>query len=280
MKEKREVAAQAMERGLSQRRACQLLGLHRSTARYQKQESDDPELVQKIREIHSRKARYGVRRVTARLKRKGHLVNHKRVQRVMRLYGLVIRRTKKRKTIRTGASVARPALHPNHTWCLDFQRDGLLDGRVLWILNVLDEFTREWLAVHVGRSTSAKLVMSVLVPLFRERGVPCVLRSDNGGEFIAADLKALLKGLGAEPCFIDPGCPWQNPFVESFHGRVRDEFLNRETFVSVREAQVGMEVHRNEYNLDREHSSLGYQTPVEFREAWERERDQQEKPEP
>ena len=275
LKEKREAAALAIERGLSQRRACQILQINRSTARYQGQQNDDADLVQQIQKVHSKKARYGIRRVTARLKRQGQIVNHKRVQRVMKVYSLQIRRTKKRKTIRTGASVPQPALYPNHTWCLDFQQDALLNGTKLWILNVLDEFTREWLAVHVGRSTSAKLVMGLLLPLFGKRGVPAVLRSDNGGEFIADDLKLLLKGMGALPFFIEPGHPWENGFIESFHGKVRDEFLNRETFVSVREAGVSMEGHRQVYNLDREHSSLGYLTPVEFREAWEQERDPQ-----
>ena len=270
---KREAVVQAIEWGHSQRRACLLLDLQRSTLRYQGQGRNDQKLVEQIKEIHTKKARYGIRRVTARLKRRGTLVNHKRVQRVMRVYGLLIRRTKKKKTIRTGASVPAPPLgaasHPDHTWCIDFQQDALIGGAKLWILNVLDEFTREWLAVTASRDVTAKTVMALLVPLFQKRGVPKALRSDNGGEFIAQDLQTLLRGWGAEPFFIDPASPWQNGFIESFHGKLRDELLDREVFLSVREARVRLEEQRIEYNTDREHSALGYLTPVEFRDAWE-----------
>ena len=269
LKEKRQAAAHAVERGLSQRRACQLLGMHRSSARYQTSGKDDSDLVAKIRDIHTTKARYGIRRVRARLKRRGQIVNHKRVERVMRVHDLQIKRTHKKKTIRTGKSVLVPATHPNHIWCIDFQQDGLISGKKLWILNVLDEFTREWLAVRVETSSSAQIVMGMLLPLFTQRGVPAMLRSDNGGEFVAHDLQILLRGVGAEPYFLEPGHPWENPFIESFHGKVRDELLNREIFASLREARVGLEGHRQVYNLDREHSSLGYLTPVEFREAWQ-----------
>lgn len=280
LQEKRLAAARAQERGLSQRRVCQLLEIHRSSLRYQGSSKDDSDLVAQIRDIHTTKARYGVRRVTSRLRRRGKVVNHKRVERVMRVHGLQIKRTRKKKTIRTGKSVDRVATRPNEIWCIDFQQDGLISGKKLWILNVLDEFTREWLAVRVETGTSAQIVMGMLLPLFKERGVPAMLRSDNGGEFVAHDLQALLRGMGAEPYFIDPGCPWQNPFIESFHGKVRDELLNREIFASLREARVGLESYRQEYNLDREHSALGYLTPVEFRDAWYRQQAAGPEPDP
>jgi putative transposase len=183
-------------------------------------------------------------------------------------YGLVVKRTRRKKTIRTGASLPYQAVYPNQVWTIDFQEDALLGGRKVRILNILDEFTREWLAVVVGFSASAKTVMGTLLPLLAKRGSPLYLRSDNGGEFVAEDLKTLLKGVGAVSRFIEPGHPWQNGFIESFHGRLRDEFLDREVFVSLAETRVQIEVHRLWYNRERPHSRLGYLSPEEFHQAW------------
>ncbi len=149
-------------------------------------------------------------------------------------------RPKKRK-IRTGRSVPCQAEYPNHVWCYDFQQDGLLSGRKIRLLNILDEFTREWLSVTVGVSLTSQAVLSALKSLFAVRGVPRYIRSDNGPEFIAAEVQEWLQESGSAPHYIDPGCPWQNGFQERFNGKLRDEFLSREVFVSVADTQVQLE---------------------------------------
>jgi putative transposase len=275
LREKRDAIRYATGRGLSERRSCSLVMLNRSTARYLPHDPEgreDAGLVEAIRTIQSKHARYGVRRVWATLHRDGYsgqAVNHKRVQRVMHRYQLVIVRRRKVKRIRSGASVPCKAEYPNHVWTIDFQEDSLLGGGKVRILNVLDEFTREWLAVWVGARASAKIVGETLLPLFTERRAPLFLRCDNGGEFVAHDLKSLLIAAGSTPHYINPGSPWQNGYVESFHSRLRDEFLNREVFRSVSEFRVRIEAHRHWYNQDRPHSSLGYRTPNEFRSCFE-----------
>ncbi len=137
------------------------------------------------------------------------------------------------------------------------------------ILNILDEFTREWLAVKAGASMSGRAVASALERLFHERGVPAFVRSDNGSEFIAAEVKEALIAVGAMPSYIAPGSPWQNGFVESFHGKLRDEYLDREAFVSIKESQVCLEQQRRFYNEERPHSSLGYSAPAAFSRGWQ-----------
>lgn len=170
------------------------------------------------------------------------------------------------------------AERPNHVWTLDFQDDALIAGRKIKILNVLDEFTREWLEVVAGFTTSADLVMRTLLPLFARRtvapsdvhrGTPAFLRSDNGGEFIAGKLRSLLEEAQVTSYFIDPGSPWQNGFIESFHSHLRDELLDREAFATLWEIRHGLSRHRPWYNRERIHSSLGYLTPEEFRQEWE-----------
>ncbi len=278
VKEKRQAINFATGQGLSQRRACRLLQINRSSARYQPRpgnEQQDQELVGKIQEIHRKASRYGVRRVYKQLKKKGEIINHKRVQRVMHEHDLLVRRTRKHKTIRTGASVPLQAQYPNHVWTLDFQEDALLSGRKMRLLNILDEFTREWLAVAVGTGAGAKTVMAALLPLFSERGTPAFLRSDNGGEFIAKDLKVCLAAAGAVSYYIEPGKPWQNGYVESFHSRLRDELLDREAFGSISEARVRFAQHQHWYNQERLHSALDYCSPEEFRQNWERDQREQ-----
>ena len=167
---------------------------------------------------------------------------------------------------------------PNATWSYDFQEDALLSGRKVRLLNILDEFTREWLSVTVGVSLTSQAVIAALRPLFTVRGAPSLVRSDNGPEFIAADVQEWLKESGTAPHYIDPGCPWQNGFTESFHGKLRDEFLSREVFASVREAQVRLETHRRWYNEERPHSSLKYLTPRAFRQVCDQQQQEKEKP--
>jgi putative transposase len=289
IQEKREAIRFAAERGISERCACELLEIGRSTVRYQAQERDDTDLIERIRAVHLKGPRFGIRRVSKQLQRERRKqekkglppaapVNRKRLQRVMRENGLLIRTTRRKKTIRTGRPIPCKAEYPNHVWTLDFQDDALIGGREVKILNILDEFTREWLEVIVGFTTSAALVMRTLLPLFARRtvapsdvrrGTPAFLRSDNGGEFIAGELKSLLTEAGVASYFIDPGSPWQNGFIESFHSRLRDELLNRETFASLAEMRLRLVSHQNWYNQERIHSSLDYLTPEEFRQGWE-----------
>jgi transposase InsO family protein len=201
------------------------------------------------------------------------------VERLWKAAGLQVSRRRKRwKRPKVAAlpSVPCVAERPNHVWSYDFIEDGLIDGRKMRILNILDEFTREWLAVKAGVSMSGRAVVSVLCPLFRERGSPAFLRSDNGGEFIAAEVVQALRAVGATPSYIAPGAPWQNGFVESFHGKLRDECLDREAFVSVKESQVCLERHRRFYNEERPHSSLEYTPPTKFRQGWEQQHAQQQ----
>lgn len=279
IQEKREALSYATERGVSQRRACSLLKIGRSTARYQSLERDDTQLLQRIQAVHTKAPRFGVRRVDKQLQRerkkqekKGlpvpEPVNRKRIQRVMRQNGLLVRKTHRKKTIRTGATIPCKAEYPNHVWTLDFQDDALTGGKKVKILNILDEFTREWLEVVAGASTSAALVMRTLLPLFARRGTPEFLRSDNGGEFIAGELKQLLEEAGVSSYFIDPGSPWQNGFIESFHSHLRDELLNREAFATLTEVRHRLASHRHWYNQERIHSSLDYITPEECCQLW------------
>jgi len=218
--------------------------------------------------------RFGVPRVVVMLKAAGppfDTVNRKRIERLWRLAGLQVacRRRQRRKQKPERSRLPCQADHPNHVWTYDFIEDALLDGRKIRILNILDECTREWVAVKAGVSMSGKAVIGVLIPLFRARAVPTFLRSDNGGEFIANEVREALKTAGASPAYIDPGAPWQNGFVESFHGKLRDECLDQETFLTIREAQVCLEKHRRFYNDVRPHSALRYQTPRMFKQEWE-----------
>jgi transposase InsO family protein len=159
------------------------------------------------------------------------------------------------------------AEHPGHVWTYDFLKDQCENGRAFRVLTLVDEFTRECLAIEVGRSLGARRVIAVLERVFAEHESPEWLRSDNGPEFIAEAVTPWLAERGSKPRYIDPGCPWQNAFGESFNGRLRDECLNLELFACRREAAVILEARRRLYNTERPHSSLGYRTPNEFREA-------------
>jgi putative transposase len=253
---------------ISQRRACKTLGQPRATQRGRPIRPDrDKPLVSKLRQLSRRYPRYGYRRITALVRQEGWLVNRKRVCRLWRQEGLhVPRRTHKR--TRCGdsknACTRKKARYPNHVWTYDFLYDQTEDGRRLKILAVVDEFTRECLTLEVERHMEATDVIKVLEYLFAVRGVPRYLRSDNGPEFVARRIKAWLAERHSGPLFIEPGSPWQNAYIESFNSRLRDEFLNGETFGSLKEAQVLAERHRLEYNHHRPHSGLGYRTPAAF----------------
>lgn len=245
------------------------MNLTRSTLHYAARQNKDAALAAELATIKDKHPRFGIRRVHALLLAGGQVINRKRVARVWEKSGFQVPQRPKKRKIKTGRTVSCQAERPNHVWSYDFQEDALVSGRKLRLLSILDEFTREWLSVTVGVSLTSQAVLAALKPLFVSRGVPRFVRSDNGSEFIAGEVQNWLKDNGSAPQYIDPGCPWQNGFQESFHGKVRDELLNREVFVSVAEAQARLEVHRRWYNQERPHSSLKYLTPNEFAEQWQ-----------
>ena len=253
------------EEGFSERRACRLIGLPRSSLRYEARPSDDAALLEQIREEAFRRPRYGYRRVWAMLRRGGLVVNVKRVHRLWKDGGLsrARKRSKRRKSL--AGQVPRQATHANHVWTYDFIHDACANGRTLKILTVEDEYTRFGLAIEVETRMRSTRVLEILERVFAEHGAPEFLRSDNGPEFIAGVLRRWITGHGADTQYIDPGSPWQNAYGESFNGRFRDECLNAEVFSNLAEAKVVTEGWRVDYNERRPHSSLGYLTPAEFR---------------
>jgi len=253
---------------VSERRACQVISQPRMTQRYKpKQPDKDKELTAEIRRLAKKHKRYGYRMITAKLRQEGWNVNHKRVQRIWQKEGLQVpyrRKFKKAKGNSENSCAVKKAQYPDHVWTYDFISDQTEDGRSLKLLTVLDEFTRESPAIEVGRSIRAKDVISVLEYLFMVRPAPKFIRSDNGPEFIADAIRKWLKDKDVETLYIEPGSPWENGYVESFNGKLRDGILDREVFYSVREAKVLVEDWRLEYNNHRPHSSLGYMTPAAF----------------
>ncbi len=271
--QKRGFVAMARQRGLSERRACRLVGQSRSVARYRARpvRVDEAKLVERLKQIAKRKRRRGYRLAHRELRRQGWSINHKRVWRLWKREGLSVPPRKSHKRVRRGGVCAHRSLvadRPNRVWCLDFLEDRTLSGRRLRILCVTDEFTRESLAIETGSSFRSERVCSVLEGLIGSRGVPAALRMDNGPEFVALALRGLCHRRGIDPAYIEPGKPWQNGFAESFHARLRDEFLDGEAFVSILDAQVRLGVWRRYYNEERLHSSLGYVTPAEFACTW------------
>ena len=264
---KRQAVRQAVEAlDISERRACQVIGQPRSTQRYDKQVPDDEELLrQRIIELASEYGRYGYRRVTALLRNEGWIVNHKRVERIWRQEGLKVPQKQPKRGrlwLNDGSVVRLRPLFPKHVWSYDFMEDRTHNSVKFRILNVIDEYTRECLAVKVARRLNAHDVVEVLTDLFIERGVPVHIRSDNGSEFIAKRVREWLERLQVRPLYIEPGSPWENGYIESFNGKMRDELLSGEIFYSLKEAQVLIEMWRKHYNTIRPHSSLGYRPPV------------------
>jgi len=253
---------------VSERRACEVTAQPRMTQRYKiKQPDRDKTLTKQIKKLAKRYKRYGYRMITAKLRQDGWIVNHKRVQRIWQKEGLQVpyrRKFKKAKGSSENSCALKKAEYPNHVWTYDFITDQTEDGRKLKLLTVLDEFTRESPAIEVGRSMRAKDVIVVLEYLFVVRGVPKFIRSDNGPEFIADKIKKWLEQKDVGTLYIEPGSPWENGYIESFNGKLRDEILDREVFYSVKEAKVIVEDWRLEYNNHRPHSGLGYMTPAVF----------------
>jgi transposase InsO family protein len=251
---------------VSERRVCRVLGQPRSTQRYQKRVAQDEEiLTTRMVALASEYGRYGYRRITAMLRGEGWQVNHKRVERLWRREGLKVpaKQPKRgRLWLNDGSIVRLRAEFPKHVWSYDFMEDRTHNGVKFRILNIIDEFTRECLAVRVGRSLTHQEVIEVLTKLFCERGVPVHIRSDNGSEFTAKRVRYWLKRLEVKPLFIEPGSPWENGYIESFNGKMRDELLAREIFYSLKEAQILIEMWRKYYNTVRPHSALGYRPPA------------------
>lgn len=256
---------------VSERRACRVLGQPRQTQRYRPRDSEqERRLVERVLALVREHPRYGYRRVWALLRREGWGVNRKRVYRLWRREGLKVpQKARKRRHLGHSANscARRRAEHADHVWAWDFVFDRTRGGRSLKWLSVVDEYTRECLALVVARSLTGQDVLDVLAELFVVRGVPEHLRSDNGPEFIARALRRWLEGTGAKTLYVAPGAPWENGYAESFHSRLRDELLNTEEFASVAEARVMAERWQSQYNHRRPHSALGYQTPAEFAAA-------------
>lgn len=255
--------------GASERRVCRVIGQPRATQRYESRGPTDEEkrLVQRMHELVRAHPRRGYRMIWGMLRLEGWRVNRKRVERLWRQEGLKVP-GKQRKKRRLGSSacgiVRRRAERPNHVWCVDFIHDRDERGRALKWLSVVDEHTRECVALEVERSIPAEGVVETLIDLFMIRGAPSHIRSDNGPEFIAAAIRRLAELTGMENLYIAPGAPWENGYVESFHSRLRDELLNAEVFADVSEARALAASWRNEYNHRRPHSSLGYVPPAVF----------------
>lgn len=253
---------------VSERRACQVVGQPRSTQRYEPERPlRDRAIVDEMKKISRAKPRYGYRRIWSCLRRKGWRVNRKRVQRLWREHGFkVVRRQRKRRRLGSSENGAQRmrAEYKNHVWSYDFTMDQTADGRRLKFFAIVDEHTRECHALKVERSITAADVVPMLDYLFRVHGEPEFIRSDNGPEFIANAVRAWLAASGVGTLYIEPGSPWENPYIESFNSRLEDEFLGRELFTSLAEAKILAEQFRLEYNHERPHSSLDYKTPAEF----------------
>ena len=264
--EQRDAVRFLATKGISVRRACLLAFLPRATFTYQARERPDEEaLLADITQLVQQHPRYGYRRIHALLRRK-RTINRKRVHRLWKRARLQVKRTVRRP--RRNRPPPQSAAYPNHVWAYDFVEDRALDGSVLRILTVMDEFTREGLDIDVDSSSSADRVISRLEQLVALHDAPAYLRSDNGPEFVAVAVQVWLAQRQIGTLYIDPGCPWQNGKEERFNGTVRDECLNMHVFTSAIEAGVRLCAFRQHYNEERPHSALGYQTPSEFKRAW------------
>lgn len=251
---------------VSERRACRVLGQNRSTQRRRPTiPEDEPRLVEAMVDLATAYGRYGYRRVTAMLRTDGWRVNHKRVERLWRREGLKVpRRQPKRRRLwlNDGSCVRLRPKGRNHVWSYDFVADRTSDGRAIRMLTLMDEWSRECLAIDVGRRLNSEDVLERLTDLFVRRGTPAYLRSDNGAEFTAKAVRSWLQRVGVRTLFIEPGSPWENGYIESFNGKLRDEFLNGEIFDTLLEAKVLTERWRRHYNRRRPHSALGYRPPA------------------
>ena len=251
---------------VSERRACKVLEQPRATQRYLPQVRDDEApLTQRIIELACIYGRYGTPRITGMLRREDWTVNHKRVERIWRQQGLKVPRKQPKRGrlwLNDGSCVRLRPQHRDHVWAYDFLTGWTHDGRPFRLLTLMDEYTRECLAIDVARRLRADDVLERLAWTFATRGVPEHIRSDNGPEFTAKVVREWLGRIGVRTLFIAPGSPWENGYVESFNGKLRDELLNGEIFYTLREAKVLIERWRRHYNTVRPHSALGYRPPA------------------
>jgi putative transposase len=264
---RRRIAVEhAREKGFSERRACRLVGQPRGTQRYLPiQRNDEDELTKAIIGLASEYGRYGYRRITVLLNQAGWNVGKDRVQRIWRREGLKVPAKQKprgRLWLNDGSCIRLRPERSNHVWSYDFMEARTHDGRSLRLLTMIDEFTRECLAIRVARRLNSYDVIEALGDCMLEHGVPEHVRSDNGAEMTAERVRRWLQTIGTQPLFIEPGSPWENGYCESFNGKLRDECLNDEIFYSLAEARVIIELWRKHYNTVRPHSSLGYLPPA------------------
>jgi len=251
---------------VSERRACQAVGQHRSTQRRPaRPRSDEKRLTADIVRLASHYGRYGYRRITALLQREGWHVNAKRVERIWRREGLKVPQKQPKRGrlwLNDGSCVRMRPQHRGHVWSYDFVADRTHDGKAFRMLTVIDEHSRECLAIHVQRQLKSDDVLAVLTDLFVKHGPPAHIRSDNGAEFTANAVREWLGRIGVKTLYIEPGSPWENGYCESFNGKLRDELLNGEIFYTLREAQILISRWREHYNTVRPHSSIGYLPPA------------------
>ena len=254
------------ELNISERRACAALGQHRSTQRKSARGRDnEAALTADIIELAKTYGRYGYRRVTALLRHAGWAVNAKRVQRIWRREGLKVPHKQPKRGrlwLNDGSCVRLRAERPNHVWSYDFVEAQTHDGRKVRLMTLIDEFTRECLAIRVARRINSLCVLETMADVMLVRGIPEHIRSDNGPEMTAKIVRQWLASVGVQTLYIAPGSPWENGYCESFNGKLRDELLNGEIFYSLKEAQVVIEQWRKHYNTIRPHSSLGYRPPA------------------
>lgn len=264
--QKRSAVQALLEKGRPLAAACRRVGLARSTWKYERRIPEDEEAaIAHIKDLAERFPRFGYRRITVMLKREGRPMNRKRVQRLWQLAGLQVPKKKRRKRIwRREEPWPDRGRCKNHVWTVDFLFDRTANGKSIKVLSVIDEFTRECVALPCARSMNAQDVARVLDRAAKERGAPAYVRSDNGPEFISIALREWASTSDAQMRYIKPGSPWQNGCVESFHDKLRDEFLQMEVLATVAEARVLLEDWRVKYNQIRPHMSLGYLTPEEF----------------
>jgi transposase InsO family protein len=251
---------------VSQRRACKVLGQNRSTQSHQHRISDQEEqLTRRIIELATTYGRYGYRLITGLLRNEGWKVNHKRVERIWRKEGLKVPQKQPKRGrlwLNDGSCIRLRPEYKNHVWSYDFVASRTHEGKAFRMLNILDEYTRECLNITVERKITSHEVIERLADLFITRGIPDNIRSDNGPEFTARAVRKWLGRLGVTTLFIEPGSPWENGYIESFNGKLRDGLLNGEIFTTLLEAKVLIENWRREYNTIRPHSSLGYKPPA------------------
>ena len=252
------------EHSLSERRACRLVGANRATIRYESRKAPDQDLEQTMKEMAMKNRRYGYRRIHVLLKRSGQKVNHKKVYRLYRALGLKVLKRGGRKRAIGERKITRLITGANQCWAVDFVHDTLSNGRKLKLLAIIDTYTRESLKIKVEYSLSGESVINAFDEIIQERGKPRMILSDNGTEFTSNKLFSWQKEREIKWEYIEPGKPQQNGTIESFNGKLRDECLNENWFLNLKEAQRIVEKWRNHYNVERPHSSLGGLTPNEL----------------